>query len=138
MNSAWFCGSCRHGQQLIILTAAYWLRSGRLANAWPLFSELIQEQLLAVEFQQTAIQTTSTRWIRWMKKLPRQLPMDFDIYNIPGDPSQGERNYFRQREPWKEWSDVLRKTPGILDYSRAAIFAVIRSAHPEFYKSQAV
>ncbi|WP_397568033.1 hypothetical protein ACEUEQ_04795, partial [Salmonella enterica subsp. enterica serovar Typhimurium] len=23
--------------------------------------------------------------------------------------------------------------PGILDYSRAAIFALIRSAHPEFY-----
>ncbi|ENK0396974.1 PD-(D/E)XK nuclease-like domain-containing protein, partial [Salmonella enterica] len=27
----------------------------------------------------------------------------------------------------------LRATPGILDYSRAAIFALIRSAHPEFY-----
>ncbi|EHT9980677.1 exodeoxyribonuclease, partial [Salmonella enterica subsp. enterica serovar Typhimurium] len=26
-----------------------------------------------------------------------------------------------------------RATPGILDYSRAAIFALIRSAHPEFY-----
>ncbi|EJV2780126.1 exodeoxyribonuclease, partial [Salmonella enterica subsp. enterica serovar Typhimurium] len=28
---------------------------------------------------------------------------------------------------------ALRATPGILDYSRAAIFALIRSAHPEFY-----
>ncbi|HAT5327067.1 TPA: exodeoxyribonuclease, partial [Salmonella enterica subsp. enterica serovar Typhimurium] len=32
-----------------------------------------------------------------------------------------------------EWSAALRATPGILDYSRAAIFALIRSAHPEFY-----
>ncbi|HAB6657245.1 TPA_asm: exodeoxyribonuclease, partial [Salmonella enterica subsp. enterica serovar Typhimurium] len=31
------------------------------------------------------------------------------------------------------WSAALRATPGILDYSRAAIFALIRSAHPEFY-----
>ncbi|EKG4249871.1 PD-(D/E)XK nuclease-like domain-containing protein, partial [Salmonella enterica] len=30
-------------------------------------------------------------------------------------------------------SAALRATPGILDYSRAAIFALIRSAHPEFY-----
>ncbi|ECO5774782.1 TPA: PD-(D/E)XK nuclease-like domain-containing protein, partial [Salmonella enterica subsp. enterica serovar Typhimurium] len=35
--------------------------------------------------------------------------------------------------PFKEWSAALRATPGILDYSRAAIFALIRSAHPEFY-----
>ncbi|ELC4382724.1 PD-(D/E)XK nuclease-like domain-containing protein, partial [Salmonella enterica subsp. enterica serovar Typhimurium] len=34
---------------------------------------------------------------------------------------------------FKEWSAALRATPGILDYSRAAIFALIRSAHPEFY-----
>ncbi|MDU7198601.1 exonuclease [Phytobacter diazotrophicus] len=64
------------------------------------------------------------------------LPMDFDIYNIPGGIHRRAKEIISGKEsPWKEWSDVLRKTPGILDYSRAAIFAVIRSAHPEFYKS---
>jgi exodeoxyribonuclease VIII len=66
------------------------------------------------------------------------LPMDFDIYNIPRDPSQGERNYFRQRKPWKEWSDVLRKTPGILDYSRAAIFASSEALILSFINPQVV
>lgn len=62
--------------------------------------------------------------------------MDFDIYNIPGGIHRRAKEIISGKEsPWKEWSDVLRKTPGILDYSRAAIFAVIRSAHPEFYKS---
>lgn len=64
------------------------------------------------------------------------LPMDFDIYNIPGGIYRRAKEVISKNEsPWKEWSGVLRKTPGILDYSRAAIFAVIRSAHPEFYKS---
>lgn len=63
------------------------------------------------------------------------LPMDFDIYNIPGGIHRRAKEIISGKEsPWKEWSDVLRKTPGILDYSRAAIFAVIRSAHPEYYK----
>lgn len=63
------------------------------------------------------------------------LPMDFDIYNIPvGIHRRAKEIIFGKESPWKEWSDILRKTPGILDYSRAAIFAVIRSAHPEFYK----
>ena len=63
------------------------------------------------------------------------LPMDFDIYNIPGGIYRRAKEIISGKEsPWKEWSDVLRKTPGILDYSRAAIFAVIRSAHPEYYK----
>ncbi|MXC93758.1 hypothetical protein, partial [Escherichia coli] len=40
----------------------------------------------------------------------------------------------REKEsPFKEWSAALRAIPGILDYSRAAIFALIRSAHPELY-----
>ncbi|HII2069496.1 TPA: PD-(D/E)XK nuclease-like domain-containing protein, partial [Escherichia coli] len=39
----------------------------------------------------------------------------------------------KRESPFKEWSAALRATPGILDYSRAAIFALIRSAHPEFY-----
>ncbi|SFF14945.1 exodeoxyribonuclease VIII [Phytobacter palmae] len=64
------------------------------------------------------------------------LPMDFDIYNIPVGIHRRAKEIISSKEsPWKEWSDILRKTPGILDYSRAAIFAVIRSAHPEFYKS---
>lgn len=64
------------------------------------------------------------------------LPMDFDIYNIPeGIYRRAKEVISKNESPWKEWSGVLRKTPGILDYSRAAIFAVIRSAHPEFYKS---
>lgn len=64
------------------------------------------------------------------------LPMDFDIYNIPvGIHRRAKEVISKNESPWKEWSGVLRKTPGILDYSRAAIFAVIRSAHPDFYKS---
>ncbi|HGV9095982.1 TPA: 3'-5' exoribonuclease, partial [Escherichia coli] len=39
----------------------------------------------------------------------------------------------KKESPFREWSAALRATPGILDYSRAAIFALIRSAHPEFY-----
>ncbi|EIZ7359806.1 PD-(D/E)XK nuclease-like domain-containing protein, partial [Salmonella enterica] len=38
-----------------------------------------------------------------------------------------------KESPFKEWSAALRATPGIMDYSRAAIFALIRSVHPEFY-----
>ncbi|MEL9992482.1 hypothetical protein LI314_02725, partial [Salmonella enterica] len=34
----------------------------------------------------------------------------------------------KKESPFKEWSAALRATPGILDYSRAAIFALIRSA----------
>ncbi|WP_457976265.1 RecE family exodeoxyribonuclease [Enterobacter sp. SA197] len=64
------------------------------------------------------------------------MPMDFDIYNIPGGIYRRAKEIVSTKEsPFKEWSAVLRKTPGILDYSRAAIFAVIRSAHPEHYKS---
>lgn len=64
------------------------------------------------------------------------LPMDFDIYNIPGGIYRRAKEIVSTKEsPFKEWSAVLRKTAGILDYSRAAIFAVIRSAHPEYYKS---
>lgn len=35
----------------------------------------------------------------------------------------------KKESPWKEWSAALRKMPGILDYSRAAIFALIRDAN---------
>ncbi|EIL3320373.1 3'-5' exoribonuclease [Escherichia coli] len=62
------------------------------------------------------------------------LPMDFNIYEIPGSVYRRAKEVVRKKEsPFKEWSAALRATQGILDYSRAAIFALIRSAHPEFY-----
>ncbi|EFG4325358.1 exonuclease, partial [Escherichia coli] len=62
------------------------------------------------------------------------LPMDFNIYEIPGSVYRRAKEIVLKREsPFKEWSAALLATPGILDYSRAAIFALIRSAHPEFY-----
>lgn len=58
------------------------------------------------------------------------LPMDFDIYNIPLPVHRRAKDVVAKKEsPWKEWSAALRKMPGILDYSRAAIFALIRDAN---------
>ncbi|HBZ8961061.1 TPA: 3'-5' exoribonuclease [Citrobacter freundii] len=57
------------------------------------------------------------------------LPMDFNIYNIPGGVYRRAKEIIAKNEsPFKEWSAALRKRAGILDYSRAAIFALIRSA----------
>ncbi|EHX8577418.1 PD-(D/E)XK nuclease-like domain-containing protein [Salmonella enterica] len=62
------------------------------------------------------------------------LPMDFNIYELPGSVYRRAKEIVKKKEsPFKEWSAALRAMPGILDYSRAAIFALIRSAHPEFY-----
>lgn len=62
------------------------------------------------------------------------LPMDFNIYDIPGGVFRRAKEIVSKKEsPFKEWSKALRATSGILDYSRAAIFALIRSAHPEHY-----
>ncbi|WP_454520644.1 3'-5' exoribonuclease domain-containing protein [Enterobacter hormaechei] len=62
------------------------------------------------------------------------LPMDFNIYDIPGGVFRRAKEIVSKKEsPFKEWSLALRATPCILDYSRAAIFALIRSAHPEYY-----
>ncbi len=62
------------------------------------------------------------------------LPMDFNIYEIPVSVHRRAKEIVLKKEsPFREWSAALRATPGILDYSRAAIFALIRSAHPEFY-----
>ncbi|EIK0127007.1 PD-(D/E)XK nuclease-like domain-containing protein, partial [Salmonella enterica] len=56
------------------------------------------------------------------------------IYELPGSVYRRAKEIVKKKEsPFKEWSAALRATPGILDYSRAAIFALIRSAHPEFY-----
>ncbi|WP_312320092.1 exonuclease [Atlantibacter hermannii] len=63
------------------------------------------------------------------------LPMDFNIYDIPGGVHRRAKEIVQKNEsPFKEWSAALRKTPGILDYSRAVIFALIRSAHPECHQ----
>ncbi|QFH71038.1 exonuclease [Enterobacter sp. E76] len=57
------------------------------------------------------------------------LLMDFDIYNMPVSIHRCAREIIEKKEsPFKEWSAALRKTAGILDYSRAAIFALIRGA----------
>ncbi|EAA8828664.1 exodeoxyribonuclease [Salmonella enterica subsp. enterica serovar Javiana] len=62
------------------------------------------------------------------------LPMDFNIYELSGSVYRRAKEIVKKKEsPFKEWSAALRATPGILDYSRAAIFALIRSAPPEFY-----
>ncbi|MDE8814594.1 3'-5' exoribonuclease [Citrobacter freundii] len=57
------------------------------------------------------------------------LPMDYNIYDIPGGVFRRAKEIIAKNEsPFKEWSVALRKRAGILDYSRAAIFALIRSA----------
>ncbi|HBT3813240.1 TPA: 3'-5' exoribonuclease [Klebsiella pneumoniae] len=57
------------------------------------------------------------------------MPMDFDIYNFPASLHRRAKEIVQKNEsPFKEWSAALRSTPGILDYSRAAIFALIREA----------
>ncbi|MFV7056393.1 3'-5' exoribonuclease domain-containing protein [Klebsiella pneumoniae] len=57
------------------------------------------------------------------------MPMDFDIYNFPASAHRRAKEIVQKKEsPFKEWSAALRSTPGILDYSRAAIFALIREA----------
>ena len=57
------------------------------------------------------------------------MPMDFDIYNFPASVHRRAKEIVLKKEsPFKEWSAALRSTPGILDYSRAAIFALIREA----------
>ncbi|HDZ2332287.1 TPA: 3'-5' exoribonuclease [Klebsiella pneumoniae] len=57
------------------------------------------------------------------------MSMDFDIYNFPASVHRRAKEIVQKKEsPFKEWSAALRSTPGILDYSRAAIFALIREA----------
>ncbi|HCT9285806.1 TPA: PD-(D/E)XK nuclease-like domain-containing protein [Klebsiella pneumoniae] len=57
------------------------------------------------------------------------MPMDFDIYNFPASIHRRANEIVQKKEsPFKEWSAALRKVAGILDYSRAAIFALIRGA----------
>ncbi|ELP3920176.1 PD-(D/E)XK nuclease-like domain-containing protein [Escherichia coli] len=66
------------------------------------------------------------------------LPMDFDIYQIPAGVLRRCKEMVAGKEkPFKAWSGLLRQSPGILDYSRAAIFALVRSA-PEGIESDPV
>ncbi|MEG0057787.1 RecE family exodeoxyribonuclease, partial [Hafnia sp.] len=52
------------------------------------------------------------------------LSMDFNIYDIPGEAFRPAKAMVLAKDsPFKEWSSALRKRAGILDYSRAAIFA---------------
>ncbi|AUV44245.1 exonuclease [Citrobacter freundii complex sp. CFNIH9] len=63
------------------------------------------------------------------------LPMDFNIYDIPGGVYRRAKESVTKKEsPFKEWSEALRKSAGILDYSRAAIFALIRGTSSELVK----
>ncbi|POT99539.1 exodeoxyribonuclease [Escherichia sp. ESNIH1] len=57
------------------------------------------------------------------------LPMDYNIYEIPGGVLRRAKEIIANKEePWNSWSAQLRKTPGVLDFSRAAIFVLIRNA----------
>ncbi|WP_049153806.1 RecE family exodeoxyribonuclease, partial [Klebsiella variicola] len=62
------------------------------------------------------------------------MPMDFDIYNFPASIHRRAKEIVHKKEsPFKEWSAALRKVAGILDYSRAAIFALIRGATSDIH-----
>ncbi|HFE3510855.1 TPA: RecE family exodeoxyribonuclease [Klebsiella aerogenes] len=62
------------------------------------------------------------------------MPMDFDIYNFPASIHRRAKEIVQKKEsPFKEWSAALRQTAGILDYSRAAIFALIRGATSDIH-----
>ncbi|EBS4094433.1 exonuclease [Salmonella enterica subsp. enterica serovar Bareilly] len=62
------------------------------------------------------------------------LPMDFNIYEIPGSVYRRAKEVVRKKEsPFREWSPALRSIPDILDYSRAAIFALIRGAEENIH-----
>jgi exodeoxyribonuclease VIII len=64
------------------------------------------------------------------------LPMDFNIYEFPaGVVRRAKEIITNKEEPWKTWSAVLRKSPGILDFSRGAIFVLIRNAPTEVLHS---
>ncbi|QWA09568.1 hypothetical protein GTU79_19720 [Sodalis ligni] len=62
------------------------------------------------------------------------LPMDFDIHEIPGPIARRAKEMVANREePWRQWSQKLRKVDGILDHSRETIFSLIRDAVPDVH-----
>lgn len=61
-------------------------------------------------------------------------PSDFDIYEIPTPIFRRAKEMVAERhETWAAWNRALTNTPGILDNSRAAIFALIRSAPEDIH-----
>ncbi|WP_233466436.1 exonuclease family protein [Enterobacter asburiae] len=61
--------------------------------------------------------------------------MDFDIYAIPAEIMRRAKEMeSKGTDPrFTAWWNKLRATPGILDYSRAAIIALIKSAPEDLY-----
>ncbi|TDS72715.1 PDDEXK-like uncharacterized protein DUF3799 [Pantoea sp. PNA 14-12] len=61
-------------------------------------------------------------------------PSDFDIYEIPTPIFRRAKEMVAERnDPCAAWNRALSNTPGILDNSRAAIFALIRSAPEDIH-----
>lgn len=61
--------------------------------------------------------------------------MDFDIYAIPAEIMRRAKDMESEgRDPrFSAWWNKLRGTPGILDFSRAAIIALIKTAPEDLY-----
>jgi len=58
-----------------------------------------------------------------------------DSYSIPGPVLRRAKEMVAAKEsPWREWSSVLRKTAGVLDFERGAFFRLITGADPEIHK----
>lgn len=62
--------------------------------------------------------------------------MDFDIYSIPSEIMRRAKAIEEMgNDPrFSAWWTKLRSTPGILDYSRAAIIALIKTAPEDLYR----
>ena len=57
------------------------------------------------------------------------LPMDFNHLEIPGSIQRRAKEVVtKKEEPWKSWSAILRKQPGVLAVNRTAIFNLVRVA----------
>ncbi|MEG1113186.1 MAG: RecE family exodeoxyribonuclease, partial [Hafnia sp.] len=57
------------------------------------------------------------------------LPMDFNHFEIPGSILRRAKEIVsKKEEPWKSWSYILRKQPGVLGVNRTAIFNLVRIA----------
>ena len=57
------------------------------------------------------------------------LPFDFDIYQIPAAVYRRAKEMVALKEKdWAAWNRAMIATPGILDYSRAAIMHCVRTA----------
>ncbi|HBC8136036.1 TPA: PD-(D/E)XK nuclease-like domain-containing protein [Escherichia coli] len=66
------------------------------------------------------------------------LPMDFNHLEIPGSIHRRAKDIVaKKEEPWKSWSALLRKQPGILSVNRAAIFNLVRIAPENIHRTPA-